>query len=175
MKNLFIAIFCLISVASYAQVTDTSLTPFERSGQMLVLSKTYTGTYKDTLTNAATLYLNVCKGKNAHIVKNPIWGQGLLDITVIETKISGAPYGSMRLQASTDGTTWANVAYNYTTTIYVDSVIIDSVSGSKSKTWHLPKTQPYYRAYIDIPAGTQSSSYQGFWYYTKNQAITTTK
>ena len=175
MKNLIIALLGLISATSFAQVTDTSYTPFERSGQMLVIGKTYTGLYKDTITNSGTLYLTVPKGKNAHIVNNPIWGQGSLDIKCIETKISGAPYGNMRLQASNDGTTWADVAYNYTTTIYVDSMVIDSVSGTKSKTYHVAVTQPYYRIFINIPSGTQASSYQAFWYLKKNQYIPVNK
>lgn len=175
MKSLFVAILCLISASVFAQVTDTSYTPYERSGQMLVAGKTYTGLYKDTITNSGTLYLTVVKGKNAHLSNNPIWGQGTLDIKCIETKISGAPYGNMRLQASNDGSTWADVAYNYTTTIYVDSMVIDSVSGTKAKTWHVMKTQPYYRAYINIPSGTQASSYQAYWYYTKNQYIPVNK
>jgi hypothetical protein len=174
MKKLFTLLAILVSVASFGQITDTSYSPFTRQGQMLVYAKTYTGTYKDTATNATTVTLSIVKGKNGHLFYNTnfwTYGYEALAIRVTGTKISGTPAGTVKIQSSTDSVNWADeVFYNGV----VDTLqIIDQTSNSKTFR-AMVRDANYYRAVITT-RGTQVTSWVAFWEFIKPQEISVSK
>ena len=162
------------SFCSTAQVVSSTPFPGTQYGQMLVTGKTYTGTYLDTLTNNGTLYLTTCQGSNGALTLGPVANEGIMEIRVKETKISGGPYGTWRLESSLDGVTWGNEA-NYNNV--ADTVLMDSASATRVKTWYFTGyCAPYYRVNVTVPSGiTQKSSYIAQYFVRRRQTMQVTK
>lgn len=165
MKKLMLLIAMLVSVlASEAQTTYYKVAPNVYRGQMLRTSSTYAGTYIDTVTASTTRYLYIDSGTNGYLTPRPLMTYGTLEITLTETKISGGPYGGATLESSPDNVTWGTEAYNYTTTVYADTMLIDSASATKTKTWKIKNpTNLFYRVKLGTNSNTQSSSYICKW------------
>lgn len=180
MKRLLLALlFCATFLTSptQAQVVQNIPSPGTLTGQLLIPNKTYTGTFIDTFTNAGTYYLTIVSGRSGSTA-NPldtaaIWGSGLLQISFTETKISGAPYGNARIECSPDGVKWYPAAY-YPNTNYQDTTIIDSLAGSRSRTYNVVKTMPYYRLKV-ILTGTQSTSWVSQYFLQREQIMSISK
>lgn len=132
MKQLIIAALCLISISATAQ--------------------TITGT--DTLTNAGTL--NLQSPANYFNTSEGVW---TASITV--TKISGTTAGYAILQASVDGTNFANV-YNDSR----DSFALTNTA-TQIKNWFVNGVKPKYARVRVVGSGTQSTQVKT--YYIKNQ------
>ena len=165
---------CTLSMASEAQTVSSVPWPFTQYGQMLVPGKTYTGTYKDTLNNSGSLFLTACvRNAAGALVPGVILGDGVLEVKVWETKITGGPYGAMTLESSFDGVNWGPQASTY------DSTVIDSATSIRRKTFHVSnadKCAPYIRVRITVPSGiTQSSSYVAQYFLNRRQYITLSK
>jgi hypothetical protein len=158
MRKLILALFAVVlSLGLNAQTVQSIQAPFTVWGQMLVPAKTYAGTYRDTVTNASTIYLTTCKGSNGSLTAGAVYGQGVMNISLSCTKITGAPFGSAKLEQSYDGSNWYMASPTYNN--QMDSLIIDSVSATKTKTWTIADNcAPYYRVKLTL-TGTQSSSY----------------
>lgn len=168
-------LFCatLFTAPSIAQVVMSSPTPGTVTGQLLVPGKTYTGTYKDTFNNAGTNYLFICTGRNGALDTGAVWGFGFFQISFTETKISGAPYGNVRVEQSFNGVDWYPAVY-YPNTNYQDTTIIDSAATTRSRTYTVLKVAPYYRLNIKL-TGTQSSSWVSQYFLQREQIMGITK
>lgn len=171
MKRFLFALLCALCfvTGAYAQTVASIPTPGSITGQLLTVAKTYTGTYKDTFTNAGTNYLTIVTGRNGSLTAGPTWGAGLLQIAFTETKISGAPYGNARIEMSFDGTNWYPAVY-YPSTNYQDTTLIDSLAATRSRTYNVVKVAPYYRLKV-VLTGTQSTSWVSQYFLQREQMM----
>ncbi len=175
MKKLLTLVAILIATTSFAQITDTSYSPFTRTGQMLVDGKTYAGNYLDTATNTTAVTLAVVKGKNGHLTYNSnFWGYGYVDMQVklTGTKISGTVAGYAKIQTSTDSITWYDDVYLAAGTI--DTFSFGDVT-TQSRTWTLRGKIPTYLRLVITGRGTQSSSWKAQWEFIKPQEVQVSK
>ena len=162
-----------IAIAQTAAIAATSPTPGAITGNLLTAAKTYTGNYKDTFTNAGTNYLTVCKGVNGSFAAGPTYGYGVMNISFTETKITGAPYGNVRVEQSPNGTDWYPAVY-YPNTNYQDTTIIDSAAATRSRTYRVIGGMPYYRLNIKL-TGTQTSSWVSQYFWQREQIMSVSK
>lgn len=112
-----ITIFALILLGATAMAQKLAVPPPNSlkggniTGQMLNLSNTYVGSRLDSLTNATTKYFNICQIRTTTglPVNFGLYDKGKLSIIVSGLKISGTPAGTVTVEQSFDGVTWAPV------------------------------------------------------------------
>lgn len=129
--------------------------PFCIAGQMLNTSNAYPGTQLDTLAASTTINLTIADAAVTTFAPYPVFGTGTITFIANCTKISGSPAGTITIQKSGDGATWAPIVAG--TVAGSDTFTIANVSGVQSYSWDKPiKYAPYYRGVIATTSATQS-------------------
>lgn len=172
MKKYLLFIALLISLTSNAQLVNVTKspnscpTPGQITGQMRNLSNTYPLAALDTLTDAGTLYLNIAywNGSNLPVIM-PVYQKGKISFVVKGLKIGGTPAGTVTIEESANGTSWAAVP-NAVTADSVYTIVNQSAAQYKAYNY-ATKYTPYYRVKI-VGSGTSTSSWLANWYCTQD-------
>lgn len=177
MKKLFVIIALLISATSFAQYSFiapvVSYGAYELGGQLVNNANTNAKPVLDTVTTSSTastiyLYTSIYAATGGNLFA--LSGTGSVSFTIVGTKISGTPAGSIALQGSIDGVQWGPV---HEGTILSSDTLQVANQTTNSYAWSIgSKRFRYYRLCIIIPSSTQSTSWSGFWDFNKQYFYT---
>jgi hypothetical protein len=188
MKRIFSLLTALlICLTSFAQTRATTASrenpnyvpvPYCMQGQMLNIANAYPGNALDTsVTGSTTSYLYVAINGSLAIpevnpvtaadtfVPYPIWGVGLMTITVNVLKISGTPACTITLEESTDAVHWSPCPAD----VIADGVdTVANVATTQQFTFKRRfKSSPHTRVKFSW-SGTETSSYSSFYSWARD-------